>query len=79
MRLREYLEESNASYQELIIASKEVLRRMRLIRQQNEELIGQSKEFQTEIQTMDIEYSPLQRRSQTLDGLTMLAEAARKL
>ena len=30
-RLREYLEESNGSYQELIIASKEVLRRKRLI------------------------------------------------
>ena len=39
-RLREDLEEINASFQELITASKEVLRRKRFTQQQNEELIG---------------------------------------
>ena len=43
-RMRDDLEQSNARYQELIIDSKEVLRRKRLTQQQNEEIIGQNKE-----------------------------------
>ena len=78
-RLREDLEESNASYQELIIASKEWLRRKRVTQKQNEERMGQNKELQTKNQTMDANYSRLQRRSQELDELMMLAEATRKL
>ena len=78
-RPREDLEESNASYQELIIASKEVLRRKRVTQQQNKELMGQNKELQTKIQTMDAEYTRLQRISQALDGLTMLSGASKKL
>ena len=78
-RLREDIEETNANYQDLITTSKEVLGRKNLTQQQNEELISQNKEFQDKIQTMDAEYTRLQKRSQALDRLTMLAKATRKI
>ena len=78
-RLREDMEETNTSYQELITSSKEVLRRKKLSWQKNEELISQNKEIQGKIQTMDAEYSRLQKRSWALNGLKMLVEAARKI
>ena len=78
-RLREDLEEIDVNYQELITVSKEVLRRNRATQQQYEELINRNKELQDQIQSMEIEHSRLQKRSQALDGLTILAEAAMKL
>ena len=74
IRLREYLEETNANYQELIISAKEVMRRNKLTQQQNEELTKQSKELQYKVQVREEEHARLQRRSQGLDGLTMLVE-----
>ena len=41
--LREYLEEIDANYQELITISKEVLRKKKDTQHQNEELIGTNK------------------------------------
>ena len=78
-RLREDIEKTNANYQDLITTSKEVLGRKKLTQQQNEELVSQNKELQDKIQTMDVEYTRLQKRSQALDGLTMLAEATRNI
>ena len=56
-----------------------MLRRKKLAQQQNEELINQNKELQDKIQTMDAVYTRLHKRSQALDGLTILAEAARNI
>ena len=78
-RLREDLEEANANYQELITAAKKVLRRKKLTQQQNKELIKHNKELQDKVQMMDAEYTRLKKRSQALDGLTILADAARHI
>ena len=55
------------------------MRRKKITQQQSEELISQNKELQGKIRMMDAEYTQLQKRSQALDGITMLAEAARKI
>ena len=41
--------------------------------------MGQNKELQIKIQSMEAEHSRLQKISQALDGLTILVEVARKL
>ena len=64
-RLREDLEEINGHYREWIMVSKESYWK------KNEELVKKNKEILDKIQ--------LQRRSQTLDGLTILAEEARQI
>ena len=57
--MREDLEDFNANYQELITTSNEVLRRKRVTQKLNEEFIGQNKELQINIQSMDVEHSRL--------------------
>ena len=56
-RMREDLEDFNANYQELITTSNELLRIKRVTRQHNEEFIGQNKELQIKIQSMNVEHS----------------------
>ena len=41
--------------------------------------MGPNKELQDKIQSMEADHSRLQKRSQALYGLTILAEAARKV
>ena len=73
------MEEIDANYQELITVSKEVLRRKRATQQHYEELINQNNELQDWIRAMESKQSRLEKRTQALDGLTILAKAARKL
>ena len=85
-RLREDLEEVNNHYQELIAVSKEALKRkrstelqfvglkqtIRNLQQQNEEL--------TRIMTeMEAEQQKARRKAQALEGIALLAEAAKDL
>ena len=45
----------------------------------NDKLLKHNQELQEKVPAMEKEPSRLRRRSQALDGLTMLAKAARKL
>ena len=85
-RLREYLEEVNDHYQDLITVSKEALKRkrstdlqcaelkhtVRSLQQQNEELTKR-------ITEMEAEQQKARKKAQALDGIALLAEAAKDL
>ena len=85
-RLREDLEEVNNHYQELTAISKEALKRkrstemkfvglkqtVRSLQQQNEELTKRMTE-------MEAEQQKARRKSQALEGIALLAEAAKDL
>ena len=85
-RLREDLQEVNDHYQELIDVSKEALKRKRttdlqctelkktvkILQQENEEL-------QRKIADMEKEQKRAKKKSQVLDGIALLAEAAKDL
>ena len=85
-RLREDLEEVNDHYQELIAVSKEALKRkrstdlqcaelkkiVRSLQQQNEELTKR-------IIEMEAEQQKARKKAQALDGIALLAEAAKDL
>ena len=62
-RLREDLEEIYTRYQELILVSKEALRRKKVIEQQYEEMVEKNKDLQKRMQAMEIEQSILKKRS----------------
>ena len=85
-KLREDLEEVNSHYQELITVSREGLKRKRKtesqftmlkktiqdLQQHNEELIGK-------IVDMETDQLKARRKSQALEGIALLAEAAKDL
>ena len=85
-RLREDLQEVNDHYQELIAVFKEALKRKRttdlqctelkktvkILQQENEEL-------QRKIADMEKEQKRAKKKSQALDGITLLAEVAKDL
>ena len=85
-RLREYLDDINTHYQELIVVSKEALKRKREIQsrakglnrkiqnlsQQNEVLLKRIKSLETEQERSKKQYH-------ALDGISMLDEAAKNL
>ena len=78
-RLHEDLEEIDISYQELISVAKEALRMNMVIEQQYEEIVEKNKDLHKQKQAMETEKYRLKKISQALDGLTILAKAARKL
>ena len=77
--LREDLREINKTYVKLVKDSEEAVKRRKLAQAKNEELSKQNQELQEKVQTMEKDYLRLQKRSQALDGLTMLVEATRHI
>ena len=67
-RLREDLEDKEVDYQKLLSISKDILREKRTIQKQLELIKAQSKE-----DNKDAEFSRLQKRSQVLSDLAILA------
>ena len=55
------------------------MRRRVLAQEMNEYITKLNQELQEKLQAMEKEYPRLQRRSQAMDGLTMLLEATRHI
>ena len=73
-RLREDMEDKETEYQKLMIISKDILREKWAIQKQLELIKAQNKE-----DNKDAEFDRLQKRSQVLSDLAILAEASRSL
>ena len=77
--LQEDLEEKEADYQKLLSISKDILKEKRTIKKQFEHMKTQSKEARNQMENKDAEFARLQKRSQVLSDLTVLAEASKSL
>ena len=85
-KLREYLDEINTHYQELIAVSKEALKRKRQMQSQAKELnqkvqslSEQNEVFLKRIMSLEKEHERNKKQSHALEGIAMLAEAAKNL
>ena len=78
-RLREDLEEKETDYQKLLSISKDILKEKRAIQKQYEHMKTQSKEAHNQMENKDAEFAKLQKRSQVLSNLTVLAEASKSV
>ena len=74
-RLREDLEEKETDYQKLLLISKDILEEKRAIQKQYEHMKTQSEEAHNRMENKDVEYARLQKRSQGLSDLIVIAEA----
>ena len=72
--LRGYLEEVNGHYQQLIAFVKEALKRKKNAQSQIEDLTMKNEELSNKVRVLRVEKVCLLKRSQALDGLTILAE-----
>ena len=85
-RLREDLEEVNSHYQELISVSKEALKRKRQtenqfteLKQTIQELTQQNEELTRRVAKLEEDHQKARRKAQALEGIALLAEAAKDL
>ena len=85
-RLREDLQEVNYHYQELTAVSKEALKRKRNtdlqcteLKQSVSGLQQQNEELSRRIANMEAEQKRARKKAQALDGIALLAEAAKDL
>ena len=85
-RLKEDLEEVNSHYQELIIVSREALKRKRQTKSQFTELKQtfqalqqHNEELTKRIADMEIDQLKTRRKAQALEGIALLIEAAKDL
>ena len=85
-RLREDLQEVNEHYQELIEVSKEALKRKRNIdvqctelKQTVRDLQQQNEELTRRVADLEDEQKRAGKKAQALDGIALLAEAAKDL
>ena len=83
-RLREDLEEVNSHYQELIVVSKEALKRKRQtenqfteLKQTIQELTQQNEELTKKVADLEVDQLKSRRKAQALEGIALLAEAAK--
>ena len=83
-RLREYLEEVNSHYQELITVSREALKRKRKIerrftelKQTIHDLQQHNEELRRRIAYMETDKLKAIRKAQALEGIALLAKAAK--
>ena len=77
--LREDLEEKEANFQKLLSISKDILKEKRTIQKQFEHMKTQSKEAHNQMENKDAKFARLQRRSQVLSDVTVLAEDSKSL
>ena len=85
-RLREDMNEVNSHYQELIAVSKEALKRERntesqftMLKQTIKDLQQQNEELTRKMAEMKAEQLKARRKAQALEGIALLAEAAKEL
>ena len=85
-RLREDLDDINTHYQELVVVSKEALKRKRQTQSQFEELnqkiqnlTQQNERLSKKIEDLEVEQQRTKRQSHALEGNALLAEAAKNL
>ena len=85
-RLREDLDEVNSHYQELIAISKEALKRKRntesqftMLKQTIKDLQQKNEELTSKMTKMEAEQQKARKKAQALDGIDLLAEAAKDL
>ena len=85
-RLREDLQDVNDHFQELTIVAKEALKRKRAtnmhcieLERTIQDLEQRNKELVKKINDMEQEQKKAKRKDQPLDGIALLAEAAKKL
>ena len=78
-RLREDLEEKEVDYQKLVSIYKDMLKKKRALQKQYKQVLDQNKELQNKELNKDAEYSRLQKRSQVLHDMTLLAEVSKSL
>ena len=86
IRLREDLEEVNNHYQELIAVSREALKMKRntegqftMLKQTVHDLQQHNEELTRKIVDMEADQLKERRKAQALEGITLLAEAAKDL
>ena len=86
IRLREDLQEVNDHYQELTAVSKEALKRKRAtdwqcteLKQTVKGLQQQNEELTRRLADMEAEQKRAKKKAQALDGIALLAEAAKDL
>ena len=84
MKLREELEEVNHHYQELIIVSREALKRKRkiesqftVLKQTIQDLQQHNEELMRKIADMEADQLKPRRKAQALEGISLLVEAAK--
>ena len=85
-RLSEDLEEVNSHYQELITISKEALKRkintqilFIELKKTIKELIEHNEEMEKRVEDLEAEHQKARRKTQDLEGIALLAEAAKDL
>ena len=85
-RLREDLQDVNDHFQELTVVAKEALKRKRAtdmhcteLERTVQDLQERNKELIKKINDMEQEQKKAKRRAQVLDGIALLAEAAKDL
>ena len=83
---REDLEEVNSHYQELIIVSREALKRKRkiesqftMLKQTIQDLQQHNEELTRKIADMETDQLKARRKAQALEGIALLAKAAKDL
>ena len=85
-RLREDLEEVNIHYQELIAVSKEDLKRKRQtqslyakLKHIIQDLTQQNQELSKRVEDLEADHQKTRKKTQALEGIVFLAEAAKDL
>ena len=85
-RLREDIEDINTHYQELIVVSKEDLKRKRQtqgkfeeLNQKIQDLTQQNQELSRRVEDLETEQQRTIRKSQALEGITLLAEVDKNI
>ena len=78
-RLREDLEEKEADYQKLVSISKDMPKKKTALQEQYKQVLDQNRELRIKELNKDVEYSRLQKRSQVLHDMTLLAEVSKSL
>ena len=73
------MEDMHTNCVELVKVSVQAIERRKLAQQANYELMEQNKKLKDQLSSSETESAQLRKRSQALDGLTVLAEAAQKL
>ena len=73
------MEEKETDCQKLLSISKDILKEKRAIQKQYEHMKTQSKEAHNQMENKDAEFARLQKRSQVLSDLIVLAEASKNI
>ena len=85
-RLRQDLEEVNSHYQDLIAVSKEALKRKRQtqspcaeLKQTVPDISQENQKLSKRVEDLEADHQKTRRKTQALEGITLLAEAAKYL